>query len=79
MKLLVMPSGNLVNPTHIHGVIKFKGKGVALRNEYNKIICFEEEPDNARQNVIASELEIVVNAKKDAAQPDWKAAFSKLA
>lgn len=79
MNLLTMASGNMINPALIHGVIKFKGKGVALRNEYNKIISFEREPDDARQDVIVSELGLVLDAGENWKQPDWKAAFNKAA
>lgn len=79
MILLTLPSGNLINPALIHGVIKFPGKGVALRNEYNKIICFEREPDNERQDLLVFEIEIVVNAGKDWTPPNWAATFKQLA
>lgn len=79
MHLLTMASGNLIDPTQIYGVVKFKGKGVALRNEYNKIISFEREPNDARQDVIVSELALVLQAGEDWKQPDWKAAFDKAA
>ena len=49
---LVLPHGNLITPALIRGVVKFKGKGVALRNEFNKIQDFIPETDARRQQII---------------------------
>ena len=72
---LVLPHGNLITPALIRGVVKFKGKGVALRNEFNKIQDFIPETDARRQQIIVDCLLRVVS-KRDWDQPDWDTEFA---
>lgn len=72
---LVLPHGNLITPALIRGVVKFKGKGVALRNEFNKIQDFIPETDARRQQIIVDCL-LRVMSKRDWDQPDWETEFA---
>lgn len=72
---LVLPHGNLITPALIKGVVKFKGKGVALRNEFNKIQDFIPETDDRRQQIIVDCL-LRVMSRRDWPQPDWEAEFA---
>lgn len=72
---LVLPHGNLITPSLIRGVVKFKGKGVALRNEFNKIQDFIPETDARRQQIIVDCL-LRVMSKRDWDQPDWDTEFA---
>ena len=74
-RLLVLSNDNLTAPNLIHGVVKFPGKGVALRNEYNKIIDFIKEPDARRQNVIVIVIGYVTSTR-DWVQPNWDEEFA---
>ncbi len=73
--LLTLPNGNLVSPALIRGVVKFPGKGVALRNEFNKIMDFIREADERRQAVIAQVLK-EITSNRDWEQPDWATEFA---
>lgn len=72
--LLVLPHGNLIDPPVIKGVIKFKGKGVALRNEFNKILDFIPEIDERRQRIIVDVLLKVIKVR-NWEQPNWQEEF----
>ncbi|MBS0356812.1 MAG: hypothetical protein JSR83_23260 [Proteobacteria bacterium] len=74
-KLLVLPNKNLIDPTMIHGVIRFPNKGIALRNEYNKICDFLKYPDEREQRIIIEVLHRILNTR-DWEQPDWDAEFA---
>lgn len=73
--LLILPHENLVEPYLIKGVIKFPGKGVALRNEFNKIIDFIPEPDERRQRIIVRVLQQVIKVR-NWVQPNWEEEFA---
>ncbi len=77
-RLLILPSGCALDPTTVAGIVKFANKGVVFRNEYNKIIVFEAEPDAARQSVLTTVVAAIVNGARDWVQPDWAAEFAKL-
>lgn len=77
-KLLKLKSGSSFDPSLVAGIIKFAKKGVIIRNEYNKIIVFEPEPDADRQTVIADVVGDIVNSGNDWEQPDWDAEFAKI-
>ncbi len=72
---LVLSHGNLIAPHLIKGVVKFKGKGVALRNEFNKILDFIAETDDRRQQIIVDVL-LQVMKTRNWVQPDWEAEFA---
>lgn len=72
---LVLPHGNLITPALIRGVVKFKGKGVALRNEFNKIQDFIPETDARRQQIIVDCL-LRVMSSRNWEQPDWEVEFA---
>lgn len=73
---LTLPNGNLIAPALIKGVIMFPAKGVALRNEFNKILDFIKEADERRQKVIVRVLSNVLS-RRDWVQPDWDAEFAE--
>ena len=73
--LLVLPHENLIEPHLIKGVIKFPGKGVALRNEFNKILDFIPEKDERRQRMIVTVLAQIIK-DRDWNQPDWETEFA---
>lgn len=73
--LLVLPHGNLIDPSLIKGVVKFKAKGVALRNEFNKILDFIPEVDARRQQIIVIVLLRIIK-DRNWEQPDWEAEFA---
>lgn len=77
--LLALSNGNLVARSSIKGVIKFKNKGVALRNEFNKILDFIAEPDSARQEIIVETMREILAAGRDWKQPDWDTRLAKAA
>lgn len=72
---LKLSNGNLIAPHLIQGVVKFKGKGVALRNEFNKIMDFIVEPDDRRQQIIVEVLHGVISSR-NWTQPDWEIEFA---
>lgn len=72
---LILPNGNLINPQLIQGVMKFPGKGVALRNEFNKILDFLRYPDERHQTIIITILHRVMSTR-NWDQPDWEAEFA---
>ena len=72
---LKLSNGNLIAPHLIQGVVKFKGKGVALRNEFNKIVDFIVEPDDCRQQIIVDVIEVVTSSR-NWSQPDWEQEFA---
>lgn len=72
---LELPNGNLIAPHLIQGVVKFKGKGVALRNEFNKILDFIAEPDDRRQHIIVKVLHALMSTR-NWSQPDWDTEFA---
>lgn len=76
--LLALSNLNLHAPENIRGVVKFPGKGVAIRNEFNKMLDFIKEPDPARQQVIVDVLRTVIRQGRDWTQPNWEAEFAKL-
>ncbi|WP_343622398.1 hypothetical protein [Roseateles puraquae] len=73
---LSLPNGNLIAPSLIKGVIKFPGKGIALRNEFNKILDFVQETDERRQAVVMRVIGRVLS-RRDWVQPDWDAEFAE--
>lgn len=77
--LLELSNGNLHAPEGIRGVVKFPGKGVAIRNEFNKMLDFVKEPDPARQQVIVDVLRRVLQQGREWKQPNWDAEFDKQA
>ncbi len=77
-ELLTLPNGNLIAPALIRGVVKFPGKGVAFRSEYNKLLDFEKEPDPLRQQVVVIVIRTVLRQGRDWKQPDWQAEFAKI-
>jgi len=74
MALLVLNNGNMVAPHLIKSVVKYKGKGVALRNEFNKFIDFIKETDERRQEIIVNVLRDILT-RRDWVQPDWDEEF----
>lgn len=77
MKVLELSNGNLVAPESIRGVVKFAGKGVAIRNEFNKMLDFIKEPEAARQQIIVDVLRGILQQGRDWKQPDWAAELAK--
>lgn len=75
--LCELSNDNLHDPANIRGVVKFPGKGVAIRNEFNKMLDFIKEPDPARQQVIVNVLREVIRQGRDWKQPNWEAEFAK--
>ena len=73
--LLVLPHENLIEPHLIKGVIKFPGKGVALRNEFNKILDFIPEKDERRQRIIVKVLEQIIKVR-NRSKPNWDVEFA---
>lgn len=73
--LLVLSNGNLIEPHLIKGVVKFPNKGVALRNEFNKILDFIREKDERRQRIIVTVLAQIIK-DRDWNQPDWETEFA---
>lgn len=77
MNLLEMKSGNVLDPFLIRGVVKFPGKGVVFKNEYNKTLVYEAEPDAFYQDAIVKAVVQVLRAGKSWQQPDWAAEYAK--
>lgn len=71
---LVLSNGDLLDPDMIHSVVKFPGKGVAVRNGYNKIANFIREADERRQAIIVKVL-LAVLSNRDWTQPVWEDEF----
>lgn len=69
--LFQLPNGNLIARSSIKGVVKFPGKGVALRNEFNKILDFIRVPDVTTQELIVKVIHEVLSAGRDWEQPNW--------
>lgn len=76
--LLELSNGNLHDPANIRGVVKFPGKGVAIRNEFNKMLDFVKETEAARQQVVVDVLREVIRQGRDWKQPNWEAEFAKV-
>lgn len=77
MNLLEMKSGNVTDPYLIRGIVKFPGKGVVFRNEYNKTLVYEPEADPIYQDAIVKGVVTVLKAGKSWQQPDWVAEYAK--
>ncbi len=77
MNLLEMKSGNVVDPFLIRGIVKFAGKGVVFKNEYNKTLVYETEPDPYYQDALVKAVVQVLRAGKTWPQPDWAAEYAK--
>lgn len=77
MALVVMVSGNALDPVLVRGISKFPGKGVAFRNADNKMLCYEAEPDPFYQDVIVNAIVRLEKEGRSAAQPDWEALFAQ--
>lgn len=76
-RLLVMKSGSSFNPFSIGAIVKFAKKGLVVRNEFNKIMVFEPDPDPVHQDVMARILTDIVNGGPDWVQPEWDAEYAK--
>ncbi len=77
MNLLEMKSSNAVDPFLIRGIVKFPGKGVVFKNEYNKTLVYEAEPDAFYQDALVKAVVQVLRAGKAWLQPDWAAEYAK--
>lgn len=77
MNLLEMKSGNVLDPFLIRGIVKFAGKGVVFKNEYNKTLVYEPEADPFYQDAIVKAVVRVLRAGKAWEQPDWVAEYAK--
>lgn len=76
--LFKLHNGNYISISILKGIIKFPGKGVALRNEFNKIVDFINEPNSDRQDIIAEALGRVHASGRNWKQVDWDAEFAKM-
>jgi hypothetical protein len=72
-------SGNVFDPALIHGIVKFAGKGIVFKNEYNKTMVYEPEPDSFNQDAIVKAVIVVLRAGKSWEQPDWVVKYAKAA
>ncbi|MDD3352258.1 hypothetical protein [Zoogloea sp.] len=77
MNLLEMKSGNVLDPFLIRGIVKFPGKGVVFKNEYNKTMVYEPETDPFNQDALVKAVVQVLRAGKAWEQPDWAAEYAK--
>ncbi len=77
MNLLEMKSGNVVDPFLIRGIVKFAGKGVVFKNEYNKTLVYEAEADPYYQDAMVKAVVQVLRSGKTWPQPDWAAEYAK--
>ena len=77
MNLLEMKSGNVVDPFLIRGIVKFPGKGVVFKNEYNKTLVYEAEPDAFYQDALVKAVVQVLRARNSWLPPDWAAEYAK--
>lgn len=75
--VLETKSGNVFNPALVHGIVKFPGKGVVFRNEYNKTLVYEPEPDSFYQDAIVKAVVQILRAGKNWPHPDWAAEYAK--
>ena len=64
-KLLTLKSGSSFDPFSIGAIVKFAKKGLVFRNEYNKIVVFEPDPDPIHQDVMARIVTDIVNNGQD--------------
>lgn len=79
MNLLEMKSGNVFDPALIRGIVKFPGKGVVFKNEFNKTLVYEPEPDAFNQDAVVKVVIEVLKAGKMWQQPDWVAVYAQAA
>jgi len=79
MNLLEMKSGNVFDPALIRGIVKFPSKGIVFKNEYNKTIVYEPEPDSFNQDAVVKAVVEVLKAGKSWQQPDWSVEYAKAA
>lgn len=79
MDLLEMKSGNVMDPALIRGIVKFPGKGIVFKNEYNKSMIYEPEPDSFNQDAVVKAVVVVLKARKAWEQPDWVAVYAQAA
>ena len=77
MNLLEMKSGNVLDPFLIRGIVKFSGKGVVFKNEYNKTLVYEPEADPFYQDALVKAVVQVLRSGKSWPQPDWAAEYAK--
>ena len=71
--LVSLPNENQVAPYLIKAIRRVPGKGLVLLNEFNKMLDFIEEADEAICRMYAVELRKVVDAGKRFEQPSWDA------
>lgn len=76
-RMLLLPNGSAVNPAMIHVVKGVEGKGVIIRNEYNKMIEFIKFIANEHHPLIVAEVQKVQSQGEDWVQPDWDALLGK--
>lgn len=76
-RMLLLPNGSAVNPSMIHVVKGVEGKGVIIRNEYNKLIEFIKFITTEHLPLIVSEVQKVQSQGEDWIQPNWDALLGK--
>jgi len=79
MNLLEMKSGNVFDPALIHGIVKFAGKGIVFKTEYNRTLVYEPEPDSFNQDAVVKAVIVILKAGKSWEQPDWVAVYAQAA
>ena len=71
--LLELPNGNHVAPYLIRGIRRVPKKGLILVNEFNKLMDFNEEPNDLVIKAYAVAIKQVIDAGKRFEQPNWEA------
>lgn len=76
-RMLLLPNGSAVDPAMIHVVKSVEGKGVIIRNEYNKMIEYVRFAATELHTLIVTEIQKVQSLGEDWVQPDWDALLGK--
>lgn len=76
-RMLLLPNGSAVDPAMIHVVKSVEGKGVIIRNEFNKMIEYMKYSDTMCHIVIVTEIQNVQKQGEDWTQPDWDSLMGK--
>ena len=76
-RMLRLSDGSAVDPAMIHVAYGVPGKGVVIRNEYNKLINFIKQPLPEHQDIIVENITLVQEQGDKWEQPDWRVLLNK--
>ena len=76
-RMLRLSDGSAVDPAMIHVAYGVPGKGVVLKNEYNKLLEYLKYSLPEHQKIIVDNINLVQSQGEDWLQPDWGVLLAK--